>query len=179
MSGGPSYGDSWNQRAAEKESCRWISCDALNAAIKHMSGVPIAVNNARNDALAYWNGLDFSPPFAEDRRFPRKGWINFSELDWPKKEEQMLGVLRFKELNQTREGKDRVEVGTRYQMKGRQNEENPTEEAKQRDEPMSAIPNDLLLAYGQALANMKMEVGSKDALYTVWKFEAENFLRWE
>jgi len=169
----------WNEKAAEAESCRWISATVLKTALMHMASVNISVAKARQDGLAYWTGLNFETPFSEDRRFPRKGYVCLDKLDYPDKEGQMHTSLSFKELNQTREGKDRLEVGTRVQLRGKANEENPTEEAKGRDEPTSAIPNDVILSYRSAIANMQKELGKADALYAVWKFEEEFYLTWE
>lgn len=177
-----SYDNTWSDRADAWAAEEWMSLDTFREFITHMEGVKIALSAQRQAALDYYSGLQKDAPFSHDRRMPRYGsYVRLYSGDWPSKIAQMLAALNFKELDQTRAGKERVEQGTRAQLKP--STPGPVTnvgaaDSQVVDEPRDSIPNDVLLSYVKSIQNMKLEVSRREGVYGRTKLEDELRITW-
>jgi len=177
------YADSFGDRAQRLSDQEWMSVANARKLLKHMDRVKIALSSSRQAAIDYYSGLEKEAPFAHDVRFPaHQSWVAMDSGDWPTKVRQMLAALNFKELDQTRAGKERVEHATRAQLKPL----NPgpvgnvgAADSQPVDEPRDSIPNDVLLSFVSAIQNMRLQIGVGEGVWTRRSFEDDLGLEWQ
>jgi len=178
-----SYGNHWNERADGAAEEEWISMAKFREILSHMDAVKLAISQSRQQAIDYFSGIDKSAPFTVTDRFPQYGsYVRVQSGDWPAKISQLLTSLNFKELDQTRAGKERVEQGTRAQMKMTKtvaSDIGAADPSVVADEPRDAVPNDVLLSFTSAIKNMRMQLGKREGVYNITKFERELNLGWD
>jgi len=176
------YGNSWGEQTETESVMEWLSVRDMVAALRHMDSVKLAVSQSRLQAIDYWTNLNKNAPFAEDRQFPQhRTYVFLDAGDWPGKINQMLMALNFKELDQTRAGKERVEQGTRAQMKHRERSTNVDSAVAAEDvadEPRSAVPNDVLVSFRTSIKNMREELARQEFVYGRGSYEASRGLAW-
>lgn len=176
-----SYGDSWGSQAKIFASQEFVSSKTMIELVRHLAGVKIAVEAARNQALDFIKGIKYATPVGKKMRFDEEGvFVAMDSGDWPAKIAQVLAALNFKGLNQTREGKERVEVGTRVQMKRptSSNSEATLDEQQNETGESSAIPNDVIISFETAVKNMRLQLAMGEQVWTREKFEEEYGVRW-
>jgi len=182
-----SYDNTWTDSAQIWSDSEWMSVIKLREMLAHMDSTKIAVASSRQMAIDYFSGLEKLSPFSHDQRFPRfASFVRLDSGDWPSKIRQMLTALNFKELDQTRAGKERVEHGTRAQMKndtkgGASNSGSDVGAADPSlvsDEPRGSIPNDVMLGFTTAISNMRLQLSRQEGIYTQRKVEDELRITW-
>jgi len=148
-----------------------------------MDSVKLALQSSRQEALEYFASMNKEPPFAHDVQFPDyKTYAAINQGSYSNLFRQMVTALNFKELNQTREGKERSEVGTRVQLKnGNGGNGNPDERMavqQQDSEPKDSIPNDVLLSFTTSIQALRNMIGRREKLYSRMSLERELALAW-
>jgi len=175
------YGDTFGDRATGMADQEWVAVRDLRQLFQHMDGADLATNAARKQALQFWASIWKEAPFTRNTRFPVDGtYVAINNGDWPGKIQQMLTGLQFKELDQTRAGKERQEQGSRAQMKHtvRNTNENAIDEEAVPEEPRNAIPNDVLLSIEMAIRNMRIQLGRGNDVWSITTFERNLGLTW-
>lgn len=174
-----SYDATWNDRAQQWADQEWISVPNVRALLKHMDSVKLAVGQSRQAALDYFAGMEKEAPFRHNAQFPNYiTYVAIDQGDWPNKIRQMITALNFKDLSQTREGKERVDVATRRGNGG--NGQGPANQPEQpaAEEPKDVVPNDVLLSFTTAIQNMRGQLGRREGTWTRTTMEAELTINW-
>lgn len=175
------YGDSWSERAEIFEAQEWISSEDMKSLLRAWDRTNIAIAQSRQQAIDFFGSIYKDAPFKHDKRFPRYGsYVAINQGDWPAKIKQAMSSLQFKELDQTRAGKDKSESASRAQTGSgtAKSERHDLAEQKAETEPQASIPNDVILSFTNAIARMRAQLGTGDAVWSIKKFERDLSLEW-
>lgn len=156
-----------------------MSLRKLRGVLKFLDAVKLAVNASRQSAIDYLANLEKEAPFDVNRKFPGyETWVYLDSGDWPNKFSQIVTALNFKELSQTREGKERHSVKTRGGRDNGPGGNNDPHEAPE-EEPREAVPNDVLLSFTSAIKNIRLQIGRREGLFDDVLFSQEYRVNWE
>jgi len=168
----------WSSRVQAASDGEWVSLRKLRDVLKFLDAVKLAINASRQSAIDYLANLEKEAPFAVSKKFPEyETWVYLDSGDWPNKFSQIVTALNFKELSQTREGKERHSVKTRGGRDNGGNGNDPHEAPE--EEPREAVPNDVLLSFTSAIKNIRLQIGRREGLFDDMLFRQEYRVTWE